>query len=323
MTTVTSKIMTVSDWFGEYEKHLLRANKSENTIENYRRDVLALDKHIQSIDINYQGNVASISRKHIESFQDHCINTLKNKPITVYRKISSITSFFKWLTTEKIIENNPADSIVRPRFEREEVEVLVDYQIEDLIKAPWNYASTKLQTHHRLRDSTILNVLLSSGVRSSELTNLTVKNVRFNTRELLVTNTKGKVARRIPLRDNLLRVLRMYIDTRHEFNIKPEYNDILFISKNGGKYTTQGIWKMVKKYAEWAEIGENVYTHMLRHTAGYQMYKGSNDIRATQQNLGHASSSTTDIYTKIDNEQQRATIESMQICDINIDNYLQ
>lgn len=318
----TNKIMTISDWFGEYEKHLLRANRSENTINGYRNDVIALDRFIESEDGSYNNNAEQVTRKHIESFQDYCMNKLKNKPSTVHRKISSITSFFSWLATERVIENNPASAIVRPSFERKDVDVLVDHQVQDLIDAPWDYISRRLQPHHRLRDCTMISLLLSSGVRSGELANLTVKNIKFNTGELLVCNTKGKVSRRIPLTKNMLDMLKKYVDTRHKLKPKSQYTDTLFLNINGGKYSTQGIWKIVKKYAKWAEIEENVYTHMLRHTAGYQMYKGSKNIRATQENLGHASSSTTDIYTRIDNEQQRATVDSMSISKMDFSKYL-
>lgn len=285
----------------------IRSKRSKNTADGYITDINQLVIYLKEHE-SFNGDFKSVTEAQVEEYTQYCTNILKNKAQTVYRKLTSFKRFWDWMKKNKIVDSNIADSIERPTFETKEAEFLYEDEFDRMLDSVLTYKNYRIKKHHTIRDFTIMYMFITLGLRSSELSDLTLQDIDIKNNYIIIKNTKGKKSRVLHMVDDLCKLVENYLTVRDIFKPKKEYESILFISNKGTQYSSQGILDMIKKYADEANIDKNVYTHMLRHTYGYLTLKRTGDLRGLQEAMGHSKSSTTDIYAHLDGEQKKATM---------------
>ena len=261
----------------------IERNYSENTIKSYQDEINNFAKF-------FKNDISIAKTNDLKKY----LNINKNMSSkTIAHKISSLKAFYNYLIREEIIENNPASNLVRPKniitlpdvLNLDEVNSLLDIEI----KTPYN-----------ARDKAILELLYSSGLRVTELINLELVNIDFDSCIIRVMG-KGRKERIIPLGDYAIDALTNYINNYRPI-INKKNNNYVFLNKSGDKISRQFIFKTIKKECLKKGIKKNISPHTLRHTFATHLLKNGADLRIIQELLGHENLSTTQIYTHISNE---------------------
>ena len=210
---------------------------------------------------------------------------------TALRRLSTLKSFYSYLLKEKIITEVVPDieSIHRPSHLPTCLSV---EEVDDLLNAP------NIETKDGLRDKAMLETMYASGLRVSELLNLELSRINFNTGIITVIG-KGDKMRKVPVGDFALDYVIKYVEEVRNKMKKKAKDKNLFLSKYGKKLSRQYFFKMVKKYAEQAGITTSISPHTLRHSFATHMLENNADLRVVQELLGHANIATTEIYTHI------------------------
>ena len=214
---------------------------------------------------------------------------------TIQRIITCIKSFYSFLFENNIIKNNSAQLIENPKKRRKLPTIITENEVMKLLESPDE------KTYKGLRDKCILELLYSSGLRISEL--LTIKiNQISKEKKFLKIKGKGNKERLVPIGSSAMNLLIVYLDT-YRSNIKINDNiDILFVNENGSIISRQACWEMIQKYASISLINKKISPHNLRHAFATHLLNNGADLRTVQMLLGHASLSTTQIYTHIAKE---------------------
>lgn len=284
------------------------ANKLEEQIENfldYLRVERAMSDHTVS---SYAGdlflyrdfllvrNIASlesISRNDIRDFMARQ-KELNYEASSISRELSAIKVFHRFLLRERVLQDDVTTIIESPKLWKKIPDVLSAAEIENLILAP----DTK--TKKGLRDRAILELMYATGLRVSEVANLLLENVDFEL-EILKTSGKGKKERLVPLGDVALNFLDNYVQNIRPIILAGKECDFVFISSYRKNLSRQALWKIIKAYVLKAGIVKKVTPHTLRHSFATHLLEGGADLRSVQEMLGHASISTTQIYTHVSN----------------------
>ena len=215
--------------------------------------------------------------------------------ITIQIIITCIKSFYSFLFENNIIENNPAQLIENPKKRRKLPTIITENEVMKLLESP------DVKTNKGLRDKCILELLYSSGLRISELLNIKINEISKE-KKFLKIKGKGNKERLVPIGSSAMNLLIVYLDT-YRLNIKISNNiDILFINENGSIISRQACWEMIQKYASISLINKKISPHNLRHAFATHLLNNGADLRTVQMLLGHASLSTTQIYTHIAKE---------------------
>ena len=214
---------------------------------------------------------------------------------TIQRIITCIKSFYSFLFEKNIINYNPAQLIENPKKRRKLPTIITESEVIKLLDSP------DVKTNKGLRDKCILELLYSSGLRISELLNIKINQISKE-KKFLKIKGKGDKERLVPIGSSAMNLLIVYLDT-YRSNIKNTNNiDILFINENGSIVSRQACWEMIQKYASISLINKKISPHNLRHAFATHLLNNGADLRTVQMLLGHASLSTTQIYTHIAKE---------------------
>jgi len=231
---------------------------------------------------------------------------------TIGRKLSSLRSFFKFLTRENHVGSNPFAGLAAPKRKKSLPHVLTVGEVSRLLQAPAQYgaeAAEKEKDRKRrawleyaaLRDTAILEVLYSTGMRISELANLDGQNIDLLSGVIKVRG-KGNKERFCPLGRPAAGALSVALEKRSGIVrfFKEKKGDLpLFVGHTGGKLTPRSMERMMKRYLIKAGLNPAVSPHALRHSFATHMLDAGADLRSVQELLGHASLSTTQIYTHV------------------------
>ncbi len=266
----------------QYEKRF-----SKHTILNYQRDLCDFFKNInkQVKDVNLDD-----IRKFLRKLYD---KKYSNK--TISRKISALKSFFKYLEAENKITINPMALISNPKQEKKLPSFLNYNDLELLLKAP------NLNTPGGQKDALILEMLYSTGIRVSELTNIKLGDINFSEQTILILG-KGNKERYVYYGSRCRDLLQLYINDGRK--ILPD-STYLFPNKHGKKINDRVIRMIVDNNAKIAGIKVHVTPHTLRHTFATHMLNEGADLKSVGDLLGHENLSTTQIYTHVSNERLR------------------
>ena len=256
----------------------------ETTINSYILDIYKFLEYTKK-DYNKTNN------KDIYNY----LKNLSDNSYSIYsvvRKISSIKSFYNYLSEESIYEINL--NIERPRFYKKLPHVLTIDEVDKLL-------DIKLETPFDYRNKAMLELMYATGLRVSELINLTYQNIDLD-KQIVRCFGKGNKERIVPIGETAIKYLNLYLDGYRDALTKKTLCDSLFLNNHGKTLSRQGFFKMLKQQAEAKEIKENITPHMLRHSFATHLLNNGADLRSIQLMLGHENISTTGIYTNVSKE---------------------
>lgn len=277
----------------EYLAYLkLEKNLSEQSVASYYSD---LKKFLIFIEEEKYYDLNTITAKLISKYFE-IMRDLGLSSSTSARYLSSVKGFFKYLNSQDYIEKDPAEILSARITERKLPTVLSFAEIDKLLQTP------NVEEKLGLRDKAILELFYSCGLRVSELINLKISDLYFNDEVIRVLG-KGSKQRIVPIGSSAVYWVTEYLQkVRFSLEKKMKSENIIFLNVRGTKLSRMGIWKIVNKYAQEAEISREFHPHTFRHSFATHLLEGGADLRAVQEMLGHADISTTQIYTHIDRD---------------------
>lgn len=276
-------------------------NASNNTIAAYRNDLSQFAQSVQHrIRFNGASPWADVTSDVIVSFVNE-LRARNYKDATVARKVAAVKSFFGYLTAEGIIDSDPTEHLKSPQVGKTLPKALTPEEVDELLEQP-----ARRNTPEARRDKAMLELAYATGMRVSELVSIDVSDVALESDPVTVRSSgKGEKERVLPLYQRAVDELRHYI-----FHVRPRLvrnrkETALFVNRRGERLTRQGFWLILKNYARMAGLTKDITPHTLRHTYATHMLSGGMPLRNVQEALGHASISTTQIYTQLTDEQKR------------------
>ncbi len=219
-------------------------------------------------------------------------------PATIKRRAAAIRAFFQFLLREELIDHDPTLDLAAPHLPRRLPRVLTVEDVERLLAMP----DTKRPEGSR--DRAMLEVMYGSGLRVSEVVGLDLGDADLRA-ELIRTVGKGNKERLVPMGSQAVSALRTYLRQGRPVLAKRRSSQALFLNRRGLRLTRQGCWKLIRQYARRAGIKKALTPHVLRHSFATHLLERGADLRAVQEMLGHASISTTQVYTHVTRDRLR------------------
>lgn len=269
---------------------------SKNSVEAYMRDLQKFRSFAESAGIE----AADITADDVEQFLARLYDQ-KASPTSQARTLSGVKSFYNFMLHTDRMEQLPTELINSPRLERKLPDVLSYKEILDI------FAAVDLSHPLGHRNRAILEVAYSCGLRVSELVGLTFSDL-FLDESVIRVMGKGAKQRLVPISQNAIHYLLLYLEGRSAAKIEPRSEKIVFLNQNGSKLTRVMIFYIIRELALKAGITKTISPHTLRHSFATHLVQGGADIRAVQQMLGHSSILTTEIYTHLDLDDLRKAI---------------
>lgn len=285
-----------------YKDYLrLELSLSDNSVEAYCHDVGLFLQYLECQ--GHSTNVDDIRQETIENFFAYLYD-LNIGASSQTRILSGLKSFYRYLEQEGLCEKDPTLLIASPSKGRHLPEVLSYEEIQKMID------SIDLSQPNGHRNKAMIEVMYGCGLRVSELINLEISNI-YKKDGFLRIFGKGSKERLVPIGNSSLKILYQYIEgARAHVKVKPKYTDTVFLNNRGTGLTRQSVFLLVKDLAERNGITKTISPHTFRHSFATHLLEGGANLLAVQQMLGHASVSTTEIYTHISDDLLRETLTS-------------
>lgn len=264
---------------------------SLNTLEAYSRDIR---QFLEYAEASGAASPLAVNPENVTGF----LGELRGQglsPASVNRKLAAIRGFYKYLLREARLEENPLARVETARTWMRLPGTLSRDEMETLLAQPAE------ATPAGIRDRAMLELLYATGIRVSELATLTLNRVNRQM-GFLVTVGKGRKERIVPVGQSALGWLGRYIEQARPVFLKKKASTALFLNRSGERFTRQGLWKLIKKYAKMAGLERKVHPHTFRHSFATHLLEGGADLRSVQIMLGHTDISTTQIYTHVTRE---------------------
>ena len=267
----------------DYIKYIKEKRKlSNNTVTSYYNDIKKYIDYLESNKIEVSDVVESSIISYIIKLEKDNISTS-----TISRSISSIKSFHDYMFFNGISSSDPSKNIKKPKIEKSSVDILTEEEIEALLDFK-DLSKPKL-----IRDKAIFEVLYGTGIKVSELVEMNLEDIDFEL-DYMYCNV-GKNPRVIPLSEITKYYLQKYIDeARCEISLNGE--DALFVNSFGQRFTRQGLWKIIKKYADKININKNINPTMLRHSFAIHLLNKGANIAVVSKILGNSNLSSLQAY---------------------------
>lgn len=263
---------------------------SQNTVNSYRVDIKEFFKFINK---NYE----KIEKQDIYSYIENMKEKFKHN--TVQRKISSIKSLYKYLYMNKLITKDPTNTIKSMKKEKRLPEILNKEEFNRILETFSHDAKD-------IRDKLILKLLMATGARVSEIINLEIKDIEENEYKYIKVLGKGSKYRYIPIYKEIGDEIKEYIAKERELIKKTKKDYKLFTGA-----TRTSFYLVFREHAKRANIEKNVHPHMIRHSIASLLLKNGADIRMVQEILGHASITTTELYTHVEKSKLKSIYDSI------------
>lgn len=279
----------------------LEKSLSDNSTEAYMRDIDKLTEYLQQA-----GSLKKPSELKLKDLQQFVkwVNELGMMSSSQARIISGIKAFYKYCAIENISQTDPTTLLEAPKLKRALPDVLSFEEIENII------AQIDLSKPEGGRNKAILEIMYSCGLRVTEVVNLKISQLYFDAGFVRVTG-KGDKERLIPVGKPAAKYVKIYLkDIRTHIVVKKGNEDIVFLNKRGTKLSRIMIFLIIKELVKKAGIKKTVSPHTFRHSFATHLVEGGADLRAVQEMLGHESITTTEIYTHLDREFLRKTLEN-------------
>lgn len=274
---------------------MLEKRLSANTVESYMRDLREFMHFVLRM---WDVPPRKVESQMIERYMARLYDLGREKSSQA-RALSGLKSFFNYLLLTDAIENSPVEFVEAPKFGRRLPDVLSTGEIDRIL------ATIDRTTTKGLRDSAMLELLYSCGLRVSELTSLRVGDLFFGEGYIRVIG-KGDKQRLVPVSDVAREKVHAYLDRRAGSRSGEE---TLFLNNRGKRLSRVMVFTVIKQAVLRAGIDKQVSPHTFRHSFATHLLEGGASIRQVQEMLGHENISTTEIYTHLDRERLRETVE--------------
>lgn len=279
------------DRFIEYLKY--QRNYSDFTCNNYNKDLNEYNSFILSNKINYKNMDYNEAKEYVIY-----LNKKNDAKSTISRKLSSLRTFYKYLVLNNKVESNPFLLVSSPKKEKRIPKFINYNNIEEILNVP------NIKTKEGQRERVILEVLYASGVRVSELVNIKLKDIDFSNKNILILG-KGSKERLVSFGDYALEYINLYLKEGRNLLLDGVKSDYLIVGKKSEKLTTRRVEQIIDDIIKRTSIKLNITPHMFRHTFATHLLDNGCDLLVVQELLGHASLSSTEIYTHVSNEHLR------------------
>lgn len=268
---------------------------SANTRQAYERDLRLFCK---TLGFKNSDALVNVNREQITGY----MTQLKEKGLaaaTIARKLAAIKAFYRFMTTEGYMDANPAEVVEAGTKGIKLPRVLSEDEVVRLLSQP------DITTAEGFRDRTMLEVLYATGMRVSELINLTLERVDLNMKYIIAFG-KGSKERIVPLGSVAAEFLQQYLEkVRPKLTHAGRNTNIVFLAFGGHELTRQRFWQIIRAYGRKANINKALTPHILRHSFATHLLDNGADLRSVQELLGHSDISTTQIYTHLTNKRLR------------------
>lgn len=268
---------------------------SVNTRQAYERDLRLFCK---TLGFKNSDALVNVNREQITGY----MTQLKEKGLaaaTIARKLAAIKAFYRFMTAEGYMDANPAEVVEAGTKGIKLPRVLSEDEVVRLLNQP------DITTAEGFRDRTMLEVLYATGMRVSELINLTLERVDLNMKYIIAFG-KGSKERIVPLGSVAAEFLQQYLEkVRPKLTHEERNTNIVFLAFGGHELTRQRFWQIIRAYGRKANINKALTPHILRHSFATHLLDNGADLRSVQELLGHSDISTTQIYTHLTNKRLR------------------
>ncbi len=288
-----------------YKKHFkaylqLEKSLSDNSTEAYLHDIDKLTDYLR--DRGETRAPGDIVLQDLQQFVQWIAN-LGMTPTSQARIISGIRAFYKYCLLEDIVAEDPSLLLQAPKAKRALPDVLGFDEIEAII------GQIDVSTPEGARNKAIVETMYSCGLRVSEVVNLRIPQLYLDAGFIKVLG-KGSKERLVPIGRDAVKYLNIYLkEIRVHTAVKPGHEDVVFLNRRGQQMTRVMIFLIIKDLVKKAGIKKTVSPHTFRHSFATHLIEGGANLRAVQEMLGHESITTTEIYTHLDREFLRKTLE--------------
>lgn len=270
-----------------FEKFLKESGMSDSTISSYITDLKKFSDYLKVKNIF---NYSQATSKDIDVYINSLIKAGKANS-SVLRILATFRKFYKYLYENMKIRYNPMDNVISVKSRKKMPSVLTSKEIDLLLSQP------DITTSRGIRDKAMLELLYATGIKVSELINLNISDVN-KYYGYIILNSK-KESRIIPIYKKCLDILFLYMEeSRKDFVVKND-ETALFLNSAGTSLTRQGVWKIIKKYAELAKIDKDITPHTLRHSFALHLLQNGADADDVKDMMGNRDVASINIYTEI------------------------
>ena len=278
----------MKDYKIEYSIYLENEKRSsKNTLESYLRDLNQYIEYLASVGIKDAKSVTNATITEYVAF----LSRQGKSDSTVSRSIATLRNYYTFLTAMRITSSNPTAGIKGKKVEKKLPDVLTSQEVVTLLQQP------DASDFKGCRDKAMLELLYATGIKVSELISIEVSDINFQVGVLHLKG--GRNERIIPMYPAALKSVQNYIIKSRSLIMSDRESNVLFANMNGQPLTRQGFWKIIKYYAEKANINKDITPHTLRHSFAAHLLENGAQLKDIQEMLGHADISSTNIYAQM------------------------
>ena len=281
-------ISVIEGYLSQFESYLKDDKRcSKNTLSAYMRDI---SQFLEYCTVNGKNNIAEIDEPFIKKYIDFLIKSGKSDA-TKTRVIASVKGYFKFLHIKKIIPEDPSVNLKNPRNKKKLPEILSSKEVLLLLSQPNG------KDYKSIRDRAMLELLYATGMRVSELIDLSISDI--NPQIGIVNLHNEKASRIVPIYKTATKHIAEYIEYVRPAIIGDSGSDKLFLNLSGNPLSRQGCWKIIKYYADKAGIEGDITPQTLRHSFAAHLLENGANLKDVKDMLGHSDISSTQIYADI------------------------
>lgn len=274
----------------------LNKNYAQKTVEAYERDIAQFEKFIEQSNIT---DILSIDHKKARLFLVYLEKEFKNSHRSINRKISALRSLWKYLAISGHTKNNPFAGLSLSKTEKKLPKYIEPEELKKIMNYDYDYKMG-------IRDKCIIEMLFSTGIRVSELSELKINNVDTYKNEIVIKGKGGK-ERIVIIGKYAKNSFFDYLKNLRSTLKNKSSKNYVFLNYRGERLSERSIQRILKETSIKCGLNRDVTPHMLRHTFATELLNGGADLRVVQELLGHSDISTTQIYTHISQEQLSKT----------------
>lgn len=294
-----SELAGYSQVLGFCDSLRFERNASEHTIRAYRVDLMDYLRWANRNDLA----PFEVGHRHLRRYLGE-LDAARYSRKTINRRLSALRSLFRWLNVTEQIDGDPSSVLQGPKLPKKLPKVISPQDMVRLLSvhsAQDASGKARVQTPEQMRNQALLEFLYACGARVSEASGLLTAKVDFELAQVKVYG-KGSKERIIPLHDMALHAMKLYFKNARPKLLKGKSSEYFFVSTRGNAMSADSIRKMFKASLREAGLDESLSPHDMRHTFASDVLTGGADLRSVQEMLGHASLSTTQIYTHVSAE---------------------